>query len=562
MPSVPGNTAHPPPFQTPPNPNIPNGPNRAGVINGNEGNAAAGPSSGQITHQPSPAVVSSEPHSAPHILHRRFIGPIPENIEHSAETEAKRKRLSKLRKHALKKLRGDGEDNMGLTSVEERDKRRRFVTWSRKRRKAGEGDNLTDEESQDSEAEVRDGYKGKGKHKGKGKGKDVQRRKDVWVGESFDIGREFKSGSGHSTPSAGPSDGVHTPLSGEEDHSDATADGEDGLSMRDGALDSNGGSSMVNAPGGVAPPKRPHASRDTTQETFVTARTQFSDPKIDARSVKHPNLGKGVDQLGIPNGSVRPGASHESLPSHLELATKRQSGSSSVQPLMGSIASNRQSPGSEVKQLNLASHLDATPSASTSNLRKKIKSAMRKTSKGNSRPASEMPAGSSGLNEVQGVNVYHALPGAPNEDAASRVGARDGHNKSKSVQFPVDHVQYITTPTSSIDAQPRKGDKDPVDPAKVLSRAGDAAEGTSAGAVEEAMGEIGDEDEEEEEEAFLPGQVIMRGEYSYIHLLEFSADLCRPNACKGRIPPRWGTIEIRRGQPGMSARRTAAKRDC
>ena len=475
MPSV---EAHTPPVKSLPNPNIGNG------------NAAAGP---RTVHQPSP-VVASEHHHSPHVLHRRFIGPIPENIAYSPESEGKRKRLSGLRKNAVRRLKGQEEDNMGMVSAEERDKRRKFVSWSRKRRKAGQ---LTDEES---EATV-----GAGQQKGKGKGKEVQRRKDVWVGESFDIGREFRSGSGLSTPTTTQSDGILTPLSDGKDRRDAKADASphgEGSARHTSVTSSNGSKGHDASPdappddavddvdGGL--PQRPRPSRDTTQQTFVTARTEFSHSIVSEQPTEP--LPKDISHLDIPNSSLRPRASHESLPSHLELPNKRQSGSSSVQPLMGSITSNRASAPSSPKQS--PTDMVKAPNPAALNLRKKLKSAMRKRSKGKIRTVSEMP-------EAPGVNGYRVVSEVSSEDERPHRSGLGRLGNSKSVQFPVDPVHTPTKPDGT-DALLRKGDKEPADPAKVLLRAGQATEGTSAGVVEEAMAET-------EEEAFVPGQIIMRG---------------------------------------------------
>jgi hypothetical protein len=53
-----------------------------------------------------------------------------------------------------------------------------------------------------------------------------------------------------------------------------------------------------------------------------------------------------------------------------------------------------------------------------------------------------------------------------------------------------------------------QGNKAPAKPGDVLSREGEDAAGTSAGAVEEAM----EEADADDEEAILPGQVVMKGE--------------------------------------------------
>ncbi|EIW73527.1 hypothetical protein TREMEDRAFT_25253, partial [Tremella mesenterica DSM 1558] len=75
--------------------------------------------------------------------------------------------------------------------------------------------------------------------------------------------------------------------------------------------------------------------------------------------------------------------------------------------------------------------------------------------------------------------------------------------KSKSVQFPVNPVNVVQEGEGEI--KPRKGNKAPVDPEVVLSREGDEAEGTSAGAAVDLA-----ENDEDEGEVVSPGEVIMR----------------------------------------------------
>ncbi len=77
-------------------------------------------------------------------------------------------------------------------------------------------------------------------------------------------------------------------------------------------------------------------------------------------------------------------------------------------------------------------------------------------------------------------------------------------DKAKTVQFPLDPVQRGIDDENEGDVV-RKGNKKPVDPEDVLSREGEDAAGTSAGAAEEAL------QDDEDEEVLLPGEVIMRG---------------------------------------------------
>lgn len=381
-----------PPLPRPPDPNHPN-------------LAPTPPES--VSHQPSPAVISSSSHIGLHILERRFIGPMPEKVVNSDQTEEKRRILRELRRKAVSRVLGDDE----LRSVGEESGVgvRRAIRRIRIRRRRADGEEVEEDfdlRDSDDEEDGR-GLKRFGKKK-------KEKRKDVWVGESFDIGREFRI-----TPGTIP----------EEDLTES-----------------------VN-------PARPATSRHTTQDTFVTARTQLSATTSRSSHVP-PEVASSSSSVDQP------------------FLAKQNSQGSSMQPLISTM-NGEDEEDEDDKPLSMKT---------ASGLRKRLKSAIR-------RP----PTTSTIISPPRRMSTVD-----------SPRPARDPKG-AKSVQFPVDPVtkRHSEGAGAGVGAEPpRKGNKAPASPGDVLSREGDEVAGTSAGAVEEALGD------EEEEDDFTPGSVILRGELS------------------------------------------------
>lgn len=401
--------------------------------NPNSGDLHPQPSrTGSISHQPSPAIVASASHSSNHVLPRRFIGAIPESAANSAEALEKHQRLKTVRSAAIKRISEvQGVGRRGTRAIGDK---RRSIERSIKIKRTGKSGEEFEQEiriegSSDEEDQIEVGWFGMGK-----KGK--QRRKDVWVGESFDIGREFRS----------------APPSPQNEREAVREVGE----------------SETNAIAGPSRPTRPvSSSRQTTADTFVTARTHVSSAKSIAESE--------VSMTALVGGSKQPEPNTaRSVASAPTILPNRNSQSSSMEPLM--TPANPASPtlSSKSKGKLRSLYPDLSNSKSVPNLRNRLKSAIRR------------PSGA--------------------DQSFSEIGrAPTVRGKSKTVQFPVDlehHIQETALPT--------KGNKAPADPGEVLSREGEDAAGTSAGAVEEAMEDV--EEEEEEEDPILPGEVIMRGE--------------------------------------------------
>lgn len=381
-----------------------------------------------ISHQPSPAIIASASHTITHPLPRRFIGAIPESAANSPEAQEKHERLRAVRTAAVKRISGVHDASRKGTKALG-DKRRSMQRSIRIRRTGNSGEVLEHEipidvGSSDDEEQTRGWFGKKGK----------QRRKDVWVGESFDIGREFKSAPTSVIP--------------------------DNIPLREAVSEVNptAGPSNVITP---HPPIRPgSSSRQTTQETFVTARTHTSGRSI-AESETSMNRLESIDDTH----TLRPARSIASVPT-----AHRDSHASSTEPLVANAPSMSPTISTKSRGKLRSLYPDLSSSKSTPNLRNRLKSAIRR------------PSGA--------------------DQSFSEVG-RDTtvRGKSKTVQFPVELEHHIEET-----AKPTPGNKAPADPGDVLSREGEDAAGTSAGAAEEAMGE-----EEEEEDPIMPGEVIMRG---------------------------------------------------
>jgi hypothetical protein len=255
---------------------------------------------------------------------------MPEAVVNSEATEDEYKRLREMRMRALNMIPGHWEQESEAVSQRMESGKRAVVRQVRRirvKRIGRKGEEVEQDFELGSDSEEEEGNHLLQLRKKK------KRRKDVWVGESFDIGREFRSPP---TPvEAGPSTGRVTP-------------------------DEAKGSVIT----------RPATSRTTTQESFVTARTALSPTTT---RTEPPRQG---------NGDARPRSeASESEGDHPEL---RHSGASSRQPLIDadpiddapSVSESRAGKGKgRASEASLKGESIATPK-----LASRLKSALRKAS--------------------------------------------------------------------------------------------------------------------------------------------------------------------------------------
>ncbi|WVR06432.1 hypothetical protein IAU60_003463 [Kwoniella sp. DSM 27419] len=473
--------------------------------------SAASSSGGGPNPQPAPGVRAAASHIETHFMPRRFLGQIPENVAHSDEVEDRRARLSEIRRMAVHRIlhpageAGDGPSGGLATFAGGEDEAGRLRSAARRFkviRRGARGEDI----KEDLDLDYDQGARGK-------RGRKKSQRKDVWLGESFDIGREFL--------------GTGVDRDSHEDSVDEQGEEE--------------GNAVGESTGSTSNLKRPPVSSRTTQETFVTARTEFSNPAGGSRSTlslrdaeaEGYELGLHTQLEPMPSMN-RPSTSFDrDLPSHI-----RVSQSSSLQPLMVSSVDEMPRDG----QLDPASSLSPAPGSDTP--RGKLKSA-----RGISRLRSALRPAKGNLKSSH--SAHGAVEGDRHEAQSSPLATRG--QKPKTVQFPVNPVQAGTRlpagahqpGRAGVDLRPRRGNKAPVDPMDVLNREGDQAAGTSAGAVEEALDEreaVGDEDDTWVEDK-RPGEVIMRdrmlvrvGYHREEKIARFDESVQRRNPC-ARLEP-------------------------
>ncbi|WVQ65819.1 uncharacterized protein L199_003997 [Kwoniella botswanensis] len=423
--------------------------------------------------EPSPKIISSKSHREHHIP-RRFIGSIPQKTLNSNEVVEKRRRLSELKRSAISHLPFFGEANgsnrdgtsfIGSDSHGEADERHLIREAARRikiRRRDRNGEEFEQHLELDPETPLEDGSKGKTGSKGKGK--------DMWSGESFDIGREFLGTI------------VDDQEEEEEPPPPKSTTQEKGKEKEQ------------------RKPIRPTVSTRTTQDSFVTARTEFT-----SLSTSEGNTSKSTLALDEGHGDVDIGyqvTPQPSLGDNPDLDQEegdrskiRNSQSSSIQPLISENAITVTSTHDVLEEPSTLGTSTIKPSPkkikSNEGISTKLKSALRRPS------------------NVK-LDITSTKSAQGNNSSSSTVFAVGKQGKSKSVQFPLDPTQ----PTSSLKRLGRvqegnesvQGDRDPVHPMKVLERTGQEAEGTSHQAVEIAL----EEEEEDWEEVKRPGEVILR----------------------------------------------------
>ncbi|WRT67825.1 uncharacterized protein IL334_004799 [Kwoniella shivajii] len=504
MPAIANGTTSQPanPHPIPPDPNLP--PNKNNKNNNNNKSSSSTHKQQQQQQQqqtslsgidlnripqPSPKVISSSSHIDKHFLPRRFLGAIPEKIVNSDETIENRKKFHQLRKNAISHLpllghthsedsfshfgndngNGNERDDVGL--IREAAKRIKI-------RKRGKTDRVMD---LDLDLDVGTPEERQGQGRGKIKG-GIGKGKDSWIGESFDIGREFLGSVIHEHEDA--DEEIQPPSSSSIHQGDNQV-----VNEAKGKGGAGGGQSE-------SVPSRPAVSTRTTQETFVTARTGFSSSRGEGASSSKSTLDLNDTSTSAEGYQLTPQASLNGLsssPGTITITNIRDSTSSSTQPLVPpSIKHRSQDSSDTVKAI-------VTQNKSSNGLSTRLKSALRKSS---SKPENELYSTQSAIYATSSNNQL--------SQQKQKQKQKDKQNKSKSVQFPIDPIQGPSSMKKvlgdDLNDHTTKGDKAPVDPAEVLERSGDEVAGTSHEAVEEAL----EEEEEDWEEVRKPGEVILR----------------------------------------------------
>ena len=416
------------------------------------------------SHQPSPGVLDTSSHSSLHALPRRFLGPLPPEVIQSPEVQAKQSRLHRVRLEALHKINGVLENNDprrkgsvggAFEGVNEEGRIRGRLRKIKVLRRGRFGEQVEEEfEFDPTEIEGEDGHRsehhGRVFHRKKNLNIVMGKGKEHWEGESFNIGREFTT-SFRILKKQSNGDQNELPLV------------EEPVDTMD--LDSS-------SAGPIRKAKRAVITPQSTQDSFVTARTAFTQSPTSTTS-----------RLQIPtewrnNG---PAGSTKSAYSVDERTRTRHSQASSSRPLLGEGADDSVGPSSQSRN-----RPETTGEGTSSKRLKRLKSAIRKP----------------------GPNSTLTMPPLSKNGLNGRMGMR-----SKSVTFPVDPASVMGQ-----DEPPQAGDRPPEDPEAVLAREGSEAEGTSAGAQESALEE---EDWEEEASGRTVNGVLMRGQSSMPRLKSY-----------------------------------------
>lgn len=463
------------------------------------------------SHQPSPGVIDTASHTALHVQPRRYLGSLPAASDVRALT-ANRSRLHRARVKALERIQHVVENSTGLGSHaegafqgESEGRVREGLSKIKVLRLIGgvrveEELEIDEPEQQGEGSRIGGWWSGMGLTKGK--------TKEKWEGESFDIGREFfvlrrtpsrerneevsvtsslfKGGvfeRGQSTeePSltdrgsskSGQPDRLHSAI--ELDPPDRPdAGSSEGASVRD-RTDSDS----------TIKPTRPNLTARSTQESFVTARTEFTTSPSSAH-------------IHLPEDQLSPGMGIGQSPQASNSGT-------SLRERDGNRSSDAWSMISPLIDSNPAAPADPSTAKRTDNALpdrnrrldrlRRLKSAIRKPSSTITTPA-ELPSGG-------GSAPFHPI--------------KQDNQRSKSVSFPVNPVSLVDGKSIPGSAS---GNRPPEDPDAVLARQGEDAEGTSAGAQETALDDLAeeDEDDDEDEKGLEVGDAVLRGGWIDWHL--------------------------------------------
>lgn len=465
--------------------------------------------------KPAPTVVQASQHGV-HTLPRRFLGPMPASHVYSDQTEEKRARLRHMKRRAMKSMLGDqallglptssgsGANSPGKRALHKFRVKRKSILAALDEDEAFEVASGDSSDTSDSDGTVDSGWlKKKKKQRKKKKGKKAKKKaKGVfsteWIGDSFDIGREFEGKHGKApdpaVSGAHPDDMVEADRGGSaqaasnrrkakdelkrlanEGATEGQWDSSDDDTIRPRITDSpesfrlSSKDSSPEQPRTDSPTARPEspsplsqqtsrltsrrgssAATSTIAESFVTAPTRPLTSRDDSSDF-HANL----------EPPSHPALTHSVEPSpHSSPLMKGSSAADSTRPLISDDENEvRITPGEKGK-------------APAGRLFKKSPTKTSKTSKG-------------------------SRPTAQRLKSALRTSVDKAKERGKTVQFPEDPAHEIPPARDDV---VREGDKKPADPMAVLSRDGAAIDGTSSGAATTAF----DDDD------FMPGGVVMR----------------------------------------------------
>ena len=424
------------------------------------------------------------------------MGPLPS--DQSSLVIAKQGKLKRARRKAIDRLNLSNGSNQSGLGEGERGKVVRSLGRVKVWRKMGGKRVLTEIEIEDSGWDTT-GYDQTAFNWDVGKGVSMGKGKEKWVGEGFDIGREFFLSGQMSTRSN------EETRSNESITSSSLRTGGVMDTSPDCPLESpvaeRDAESMVDENGagpsdysGLNPRKRPNLTPKSTQESFVTARTELSTSLSQSPFSSNIHLPRPTSD---PEIGESPAQSNRNLEEHdQDRLIASGASSSSARHLIG-----------EGEKDRLRDNASSLGSLGKNHL-KRLKSAIRKPSTTATLPHLE----------ARGVN-----------DEFGNV-KRDRNFRSKSVSFPMDPVDLVDGEIVPLDAA---GDKPPLNPESVLAREGDQAQGTSAGAQAAALDEV---DEDSDEVALRTGDVQLRGG-SYGRVA-WSRSSVRPHAGQGRLSSR------------------------
>lgn len=459
--------------------------------------------------KPAPTVVQASQHLT-HTLPRRFLGPIPSQHVYNDQTEEKRAELQSLRRKAMRKMLGDNV-MLGLPKTPRKGDQNpathgeRALHKFRVKRKSilaaldqDETFELPSEDSSDSlngdsstsgtnASETAQRIKKKRMKKKQNKKRSKSNLFSTeWIGDSFDIGREFDSTHGKGPDPAvsgadamleqdrkgrslgtssrarekvredlqelareeGRSQDGHQSECSDDDVRPRITDSPDSIQMYDSPPE----------PKRHVAPSRKTSATASTAESFVTARTK---PAAAAQISDDDSSHFTADLTPPRTRHAHAGSSIEASPQSSPLM-KGSSAADSTRPLISD----------DEEEVRVTTEKGKVPQGRL----------FRKSPSKSSRPTTR--------------RLKSAL--RTSFDRATREhAARDGRPPHKTVQFPEEPAHEIPTNDDSL---VREGDQEPADPIAVLNREGVDIDGTSSGATTTAL----DDDD------FMPGGVVMR----------------------------------------------------
>lgn len=484
--------------------NVQAGPSRLRAADGDHASAVA---NGVV--KPAPTVVQATQHGV-HTLPRRFLGPMPASHVYSDQTEEKRARLRHMKRRAMKKMLGDqallGLPKDGAGGKPGKSGKRALHKFRVKRKsilaaldedEAFEVASGDSSDTSDSDGTVDAGWVKKKKKQRKKKKNKKKKAKGVfgteWIGDSFDVGREFEGRRGKAPDPAvtgtHPDDMIEAYRGGAAQAADNRRKAKEELqalanegaaqyssdddtirpritdspeSFRLSSKDSSPEHLRTESPTLRRPESPSPLSHQTSRRGSSTANSTIAESFVTAPTRPITDDDDSSDFHANLEPPSHPALTHSIEPSpHSSPIMKGSSMGGSTRPLISDDENEvRITPGEKGK-------------APAGRLFKKSPTKTSKTSKG-SRPKAH--------------RLKSALRTSMDKAAKER---------GKTVQFPEEPAHEIPPARDEV---VREGDKKPADPMAVLSRDGAAIDGTSSGAATSAF----DDDD------FMPGGVVMR----------------------------------------------------